>query len=461
MEALLTNKLMVIKDPTDEVARHVTSILSYKDKSIQYQIKRKLRQPMFKYSEEYKLLQEKAEGVMYKWLPGGHIAMSSGFSYMCNTFNLPVVDQRKETGVKCAFPWVKKPFDLRDYQDEACTLMEQNYRGVINLATGLGKTLTALHLIRRIGRRTLIVVPSESIANQFVKELKEAFGDRRVELFSGKRKKLADITVGISASVVRAIDTFKAHDLGLIIFDEVHHIAADTFFDVARGLGDVGRLYGMTATDFRSDGKDIMISAGCGEVLIRRDLIWGIQNKWLAEPEFVIRKVDTSYKKNYRDDKLRNYRAHVLDCPEMNDAIRHDIRTALNNGESVLVLVDQVSHGEMLAKEFNLPFATGTDNKSQEYVDQLNAGTIPGLIGTDGKVGEGTDTKRVDVLIMANFAAGKGPVYQCLGRGTRKYGNKTKVRVHDYIALGSDMLKRHAEGRIDIYKTTTKNIQII
>ncbi len=458
MEALLTNKLMVIKNPTDEVARHVTTILSYTDKSIQYLIKRKLYQPMFKYSEEYKQLQAQANGEMFKWLPGGHLAMSSGFAYLADTFNLTKIDQRFDTGAKIAYPWIKKPFDPRDYQDEAINLMENNYRGLINFATGLGKTLTAIHAIRRIGRRTLIVVPSESIAMQFIDELKKAFGDKRVELFSGKRKKTADITVGIAASVVRAIDTFKNLDLGLIIFDEVHHIAANTFFDVARGLGHVGRMFGLTATDFRSDGKDIMIKAGCGDVLICRDLIWGIKHKWLAEPEFVITKVRTSGK-NFFNDKLKNYREHVLNSDEMNDAIRSDIRRAIQNGESVLVLVDQVSHGEMLAKEFNLPFATGTDNKSQDYVDQLNDGKIPGLIGTDGKVGEGTDTKRVDVLIMANFAAGKGPIYQCLGRGTRKYGNKTHVRVHDYVAEGSDMLKRHSDTRIAIYKTISKNIQ--
>lgn len=461
MEALLTNKLLVIKNPTAAVKHHVDSILSYKDKSKEYLLRRKMRQPMFKFSEECKQLQAEVNGKMYKELPGGHLAMSSGFHYFVDTFNIPLIDQREESGDTVAFPWVNKPFDPRDYQEEAIDLMENNYRGVVNFATGLGKTLTAIHAVRRIRKKTLIVVPSESIAIQFIDEMRECFGKNRVELFSGKRKKMADITVGIAASVVKAADKFRDHGVGLVIFDEVHHIAATTFFEIARALGDVGKMFGLTATDFRSDGKDIMITAGCGPAIIRRDLIWGIKNKWLAEPEFIIKTVDTTGRQ-YKNDKLKNYKEHVLKSDEMNAAIEADIAHALLHKESVLILVNEVAHGQMLADKFNLPFATGTDKKSQEYVKQLNAGTVPGLVGTDGKVGEGTDTKNVDVVIMANFVAGKGAVYQCIGRGTRKHGNKTTVRIHDYIPAGSDMLERHAKTRIKYYEEINpQKVQVI
>ena len=451
MEALLTNKILVIKNPSPQVVAQVDSILSYEDKSKRYLLRRKMKQPMFKFTPEYEQLKQEVHGKMYKVMPGGHLAMSSGFAFLCNTFKIPVIDQRTETGDNIALPWINKPFDPRPYQAEAIDEMENNYRGVINFATGLGKTLTAIHAVRRIGKKTLIVVPSESIAMQFLNELRECFGKNRVELFSGKRKKMADITVGIAASVVKAADKFKEHGVGMVIFDEVHHIAATTFFDIARALGDVGKMFGLTATDFRSDGKDIMITAGCGHVLIKRDLIWGIQNGWLAEPEFVVREVDTKEMKQYKGDKLKNYRAHVLNNEAMNNQIEHDIQKELNAGSSVLILVDQVAHGEAIAKKFGIPFATGNDKKSQDYVDQLNEGSIPGLVGTDGKVGEGTDTKNVDALFMVNFVAGKGPVYQCIGRGTRKHGSKTSVRIYDYIPLGSDMLKRHALTRIKYY----------
>lgn len=458
MKALITNKLLVIKDPTNRVKTFVKDTLSYRDKSKIYELKRRSKQPLFKFTSEYKELKEQCSGEMYKELPGGHLVMSAGFAYICDAYNIPVErDDRCETGKNIALPWKDKPFSPRPYQQESIDLMIDNYRGLINLATGLGKTLTAVHAIRAIGKKTLIVVPGESIAKQFVDELRKCFGKNRVEMFGAGRKKTADITVGIAASVVKNTEKFQEEELGLIIFDEVHHIAAKTFFDISRDLGDVGKLFGLTATDFRSDGKDIMITAGCGNVLIKRDLGWGIQNGWLAKPEFVMKNVET-LGKNYKNDKLKNYREHVLKDQAMKEAIEEDIQSALDNGESVLILVDQVAHGKEISDRFGIPFATSSDKKSQEYVNQLNQGSIPGLVGTDGKVGEGTDTKNVDVLIMANFVAGKGAIYQCVGRGTRIHNNKKTVRIHDYRPKGSDMLSRHADIRLSIYKNITPNV---
>lgn len=460
MEALLTNKLLVIKNPSAEFRSHVNILLSYTDKSKTYQLKRMERNSFLRNSPQYDILKKEAKGQVYKELPGGHLAMSSSFAYLLKSLDIKITDQRKETGERIAYPWKKKPFDLREYQEEAADLMEESFRGVINFATGLGKTLTAIHAIRRIHKKSLIVVPSESIAKQFISELESAFGPGKVALFSGKKKKTADITVGIAASVSKATAKFKEMNLGLIIFDEVHHIAANTFFNIANDLGDVGKIFGLTATDYRSDGKDIMITAGCGNTIIKRDILWGIQNGWLAKPIFMVRRVPTTGKQ-FKGNKLKNYKAHVLNDKLMKETIEEDIRNAISKNKSVLCLVNEVEHGEELAANLGLPFATGKDKNSQDYVDALNAGTIDGLIGTGGKVGEGTDTKRVDVLIMGNFIVAKGNVMQAIGRGLRKYGNKTQCIIIDYIPEGSDMLARHAMQRVAIYREISDQVMIV
>jgi superfamily II DNA or RNA helicase len=335
-----------------------------------------------------------------------------------------------------------------------------NWRGLINFATGLGKTLTAVHTIRSIGRRTLVLCPNKSIADNFYDELVSAFGDDRVGYFGGGKKQLKDITVGIAQSVNNHIDKFVQHELGLIIIDEVHHVPADTFFTIAKSLSTVGRMFGLTATDFRSDGKDIMIQAGVGEVLIKRDIVWGIQNKWLAFPTIIMRNVDTTGRE-YAEDKIKNYKTHVLNSSEMNDRLKQDLKKCLDAGKSVLCLVDEKEHGRMLSEALGLPFATGDDKQSKTYVGQLNRGEIPGLIGTDSLVGEGTDTKNVDVLVLANFVASKGPLWQNLGRGLRTTDKKTQVLVLDYRPTGSKMLSRHADQRVKLYKAIPCNIKEI
>lgn len=459
MIAEVTNDIIRIINPDKETELLFNKILSYTDKSKAYQIKRMSNNPFTRNSAYFKKLQQEVKGSLFKKDSSGNLLIPSGFLHLVK--NIDMYDKRHDTGVKISLPWNKKPHDLRDYQEEAVQLMKDNFRGLINFATGLGKTLVAIHIIRRCNKRALVVCPSESIATQFYEQLVSAFGKNKVGFYGDGKKKLGDITVGIAASVNKDVDKFHNHELGLVIIDEVHHVPANTFYAIAEGLSSVGKIFGLTATDFRSDGKDIFITAGCGDVLISKDIKWGVENSWLAAPYFIVREVDTTSERQYQTDKLKNYRAHVLNCKEMKDRIKHDMKSFLDAGKSVLCLVDQVAHGKELSDELRVPFATGSDKESQEYVNQLNSGKIKGLIGTDGKVGEGTDTRKVEVLILANFVASKGPVIQSIGRGLRKYDGKDKCIILDYIPTGSDMLSRHAWGRIDFYKEITDKVKVI
>lgn len=186
----------------------------------------------------------------------------------------------------------------------------------------------------------------------------------------------------------------------------------------------------------------------------------GVENGWLAEPYFIVRKVPTGGK-DFKDDKLKSYKEHVLNNNIMKSRIKEDAEKMMESGKSVLILVDEVAHGEELSKQLDIPFATGIDSKSQDYVDALNKGKVRGLVGTDGRIGEGTDTQNVDVLILANFVASKGPVIQAIGRGLRKQGQKTRCIVLDYIPMGSSMLSRHANNRISYYREITDKVKIV
>lgn len=460
MKVIITNKYTVVQNPSERVVQQLKLSMSYTDKSKAYQLKRMKSNPFQKNSGYIKKLEKEVNCCLVKELPGGHVTFNSGLSYRIeSSAGLNIDDRRHETGLTIAMPWNKKPFDLREYQEEAVNVAINNWRGVINFATGMGKTLTALHLIKRLRKKSLIIVPSESIAKQFYNELCKAFGDKRIGYYGGGKKKIKDITVGIAASVIKNVKEFSEAELGVIIFDETHHIAANTFYNIATGLGDVGRIYGLTATDYRSDGKDILINAGCGDIIIKRGIKWGIEHGFLAKPKFEIKEVNTTGRDIARD-KLKNYKEHVLHSSIMKQQIHDDIKTYMAAGKSVLCLVGEVAHGEELSKQLGVPFAQGSDKQSQSYVDDLNAGKITGLVGTGGKISEGTDTKNVDVLILASFMASKGPVVQSVGRALRKQGSKTTALIIDYMPKGSTMLTRHTNARIKFYREICDDVQI-
>lgn len=455
------NDHLVITDPTAEMREFVHKNLSYKDKSKQYQLRRMAKNTWQRSSPAYAQLLSEVDGKLYEEIDDKLIVSSCFYEMLKDKFNvLTVTDLRGQTGTKVALPWVNKPHDLREYQEEAVDLMMRNPRGLINLATGLGKTLLATHFIQRYKRKALVVCPSESIAKQFYEQFEKCFGKTKIGFYGGGKKKIGDITIGIAASVTRGIADFQAADLGVVILDETHHTPATTFFDISQGLAKTGKIFGLTATDYRSDGKDVMITAGCGPVLIRRDIKWGVENGWLAEPYFIVRQVYTTGR-NFKDDKIKSYKEHVMNCDLMKNQIKDDAAKMMAAGKSVLILVDEVAHGKELSAQLGIPFATGIDSKSQEYVDQLNKGKVKGLVGTDGKIGEGSDTQNVDVLILANFVASKGPVTQAVGRGLRKQGTKTKCIILDYIPMGSTMLSRHGFNRVEYYREITDKVKVV
>lgn len=455
MQVIVSNDKIIIEDASDNVIQSLSEYLTYTDKSKEYQLRKMQKNPFTKHSPFIKKLEKEVNGTLLHYRDG-IATIPPGFAHLFDDF----IDEREDTGEEVILPWNDKPFDPRPYQQEAVDLMMQSYRGIINLATGMGKTLTAVHAIKRLKLKTLVVCPNVSIANNFYSELVSAFGEKKVGYVGNGKNKIKDITVGIAQSVSNKVEDFKKANLGMIIFDEVHHLAANTFFSITVDLGNVGRVFGLTATAFRSDGKDIVIEAGVGKTLIKRDLIWGIREGYLAKPVFIVRDINTTGRQ-YKEDKLKNYKEHVLKSKVMNDMIVKDIQTFVDAGKSVLCLVSEISHGAELSSRVGLEFANGKDKKSQSMIDMLNRGKLPGLIGTGSFIGEGCDTKNVDVLILANFVANKGTLWQNIGRGLRIHNNQNKLIVVDYIPNGSDMLKRHAYKRIKLYREITDKIKIV
>ena len=167
MKVVVTNNITVIKDASDQVRSDLRQLLSYKDKSKSYQLSRMAKNPFQKNGSYYQKLLKEAQGSLLHEKPGNDmLVIPSALCHLIEKMGIDIEDRREETGKTIPLPWKTKPFDCRDYQAEAVSLMEANWRGVINFATGLGKTLAAIHLIKKIRKRTLVVVPSESIAKQ-------------------------------------------------------------------------------------------------------------------------------------------------------------------------------------------------------------------------------------------------------------------------------------------------------
>lgn len=226
---------------------------------------------------------------------------------------------------------------LRDYQREAVAAVHRAWTGeqrgtgagvanrvAVVLATGLGKTVIFAHpsfrtpiLARRPGSRMLVLVHRDELAAQAVAKVHSIDPSTRVgRVQAGHDDVDAEVIVASVQTLAREARRSRIRDVGLIVVDEAHHSTARTYVDVLRHFGafDGTPTAGFSATLGRGDeGKlgDIW-----QEVVIERDIAWGIRHGHLVDvrgKRIQVAGLDLSKVKRVGGDLSADGVAHALD----------------------------------------------------------------------------------------------------------------------------------------------------
>jgi superfamily II DNA or RNA helicase len=158
----------------------------------------------------------------------------------------------------------------RPYQREAIDAwLRHGGRGVVVLPTGAGKTVVAFDAVARLGVRTLVVVPTIELLRQWRAGLGERLGapEGSVGAIGGGERvsgPLTVITYDSAAMPRRRLDGY-----GLLIFDEAHHLPAQTYRAIAAKCRAPWRL-GLSATLERADGRHAELTDLIGPVVFER-----------------------------------------------------------------------------------------------------------------------------------------------------------------------------------------------
>ncbi|WP_254524255.1 DEAD/DEAH box helicase family protein [Natrinema caseinilyticum] len=181
-------------------------------------------------------------------------------------------------------PDLQSAYELRDYQATALEAWLETDRwldctgpgsvrrapaGVLELPTGSGKTVIALSAIERLAVPTLVVVPTIDLLEQWEGELEREFG-RPIGRFGGGEQRLEPITVSTYDSAYLKADSVGDR-FACVVFDEVHHLGAEGYRDIARLLAAPARL-GVTATFERPDGEHDAVEEIVGPLVHRVDV---------------------------------------------------------------------------------------------------------------------------------------------------------------------------------------------
>jgi superfamily II DNA or RNA helicase len=174
--------------------------------------------------------------------------------------------------MKLDFPIKKKNFKLRDYQEEAYKKWEDNdHRGVVVLSTGTGKSYIALEAIFKLKVKTLIIVPTLALIDQWKKLLIDVLSISvdNIGIWGGGSQQLEDITITTYDSSSIYIKNLRK-DRGLIVYDEVHHLPAQTY-RVASDAAFAPYRLGLSATPERADKLHRDLEHLVGPIVIRRE----------------------------------------------------------------------------------------------------------------------------------------------------------------------------------------------
>ena len=149
-------------------------------------------------------------------------------------------------------PEIVPPIELRTYQEDALSAWERaRRRGVIVLPTGSGKTRIAIAAIARTGLRSIILVPTRVLLEQWVSEL-HAMGFTSIGRYGDSHHEMGPVTVATIDGAWRAM-----HRIGdafdLVIVDEVHRVAGEVRGEVLEMSIAAARM-GLTATMPDADG---------------------------------------------------------------------------------------------------------------------------------------------------------------------------------------------------------------
>jgi len=162
---------------------------------------------------------------------------------------------------------IKEKFKLRDYQERAYSAWLQGRRGVIVLPVGSGKTFIALKAISDLRLKTLVLVPTIDLLNQWAENISKWLDIPRsyIGIYGGGKKELRDITVMTYDSAYINAEVIGTR-FGLIIADECHHAVSESYRRVFM-LSIAKYRLGLTATPFRSDGLHKMYDEIIGPIV--------------------------------------------------------------------------------------------------------------------------------------------------------------------------------------------------
>ena len=356
---------------------------------------------------------------------------------------------------------------LRDNQLDAVNTLLQYDMGVLKAVPGFGKTVMGIYIISKLKVSTLIIVPSKQIQEQWIERIHEFLEvpetklkkNRFVCKFNGSSKRMnGNIDIAIAASLAN-IENLEDYlkDYGLVLIDECHHAASNTFTYCLRHIR-AKYVYGLSATPKRKDGLDKIMHMFCGPIRYETSKIQ-IQNTYAFQQILIPRFTTFS---TLNEVSYTELCSELINNVPRNYLIIKDIMNEFHESKKLIVLSERKEHLYVLYEmlkyvSHNVYILTG-DMKAKEREDIIQR--LNGLdedaqfiiLATSKLLGEGFDLPALKTLFLVMPISDENRITQYTGRIHRNYEGKDIVKVYDYVDISISMAQAMYYKRLKQYQ---------
>ena len=354
-------------------------------------------------------------------------------------------------------------------QQDALDALCRHELGVLVAPPGAGKTVLACAVIAHRAVPTLVIVDRQPLLEQWRERLVTHLGMNRKQIGvvgAGRSRLHGVVDIAMVQSLARRDDVAGlTAGYGLVVVDECHHVPATTFERVVREIGAVAWL-GLTATPYRRDGLEGLITMYCGPIRHRMgerqtDDSDFVRALVVHPTNHVAGPAEADISGSPGGTSIQSVFRGLVEDEDRTRLICADVAAAVRAGRNCLVLSQWTEHIARLKtamEEIGLSVDVlqgGVGKKARRVItDRLDAarsGDGVVLLATGSFLGEGFDCPPLDTLFLAFPVAFKGRLVQYVGRVLRPTGGKVRVEVHDYVDARVPVLVRMHSKRLAAY----------
>ena len=359
-----------------------------------------------------------------------------------------IVDKRVNNPVE--FPQFK--YTLRQSQQDIYDQIDDNC--IINANVSFGKTFTGIAISTKLKQKTLVLVHTVYLRDQWVKEVEKTLGIAPGIIGSGKVDDKGPIVIANIQTFRKYINQYK-ETFGTVITDECHHCPSAMFEEALNKLKARYKI-GLSATLGRKDQLHVVLTDYFGKKIYRPPR----ENQ--LKPEINVIQTSIPFTSNMM----------IPWATKVNELVgREDyfgLVTTLasmyaDTGRKVLVLADRT---EFLEKcytkhEDKSVLIIGATKNRDEAVELLKEDdSINILYGAISIFKEGISINDLDTVILATPTNNEFMLEQIIGRILRKQEGKNTPIVVDILLAGTTA-KRQAKTRIAHYANNGYDIKYI